>query len=182
MELILPNTDNMIFNTSCMHSISLVVDISFCVSGLAHLHMPLRPPLVSIQELPITLYKLVRRRFGGRNENSREENNILSMCAFAVFSILIIFTCNYRERRHLRYQILYRGIIWGWRSPWLFQHLHSLWMWIWKQHCIVHGTITIMRRKRETSSYEGGGEVGYSVLDILSTAGGAECTLRILES
>ena len=36
-----------------------------------------------------------------------------------------------------------------------------------------------MRRKRETSSYEGGGEVGYSVLDILSTAGGAECTLRI---
>ena len=92
MDLILPNTDNMIFNTSCMHSISLVVDISFCVSGLAHLHMPLRPPLVSIQELPITLYKLVRRRFGGRNENSREENNILSMCAFAVFSILIIFT------------------------------------------------------------------------------------------
>ena len=36
-----------------------------------------------------------------------------------------------------------------------------------------------MRRKSETSSYEGGGEVGYSVLDILSTAGGAECTLRI---
>ena len=60
MDLILPNTDNMIFNTSCMHSISLVVDISFCVSGLAHLHMPLRPPLVSIQELPITLYKLVK--------------------------------------------------------------------------------------------------------------------------
>ena len=36
-----------------------------------------------------------------------------------------------------------------------------------------------MRRKSETSSYEGGGEVGYSVLGILSTAGGAECTLRI---
>ena len=32
------------------------------------------------------------------------------------------------KRRHLRYQILYRGIIWGWRSTWLFQHLHSLWM------------------------------------------------------
>ena len=103
MDLILPNTDNMIFNTSCMHFIPLVFDISFCVSGLAHLHMPLRPPLVTIQELPITLYKLVRRRFGERNENSREENNILSMCAFAVFSILIIFTCNYRERGHLRY-------------------------------------------------------------------------------
>ena len=42
--------------------------------------------------------------------------------------------------------------------------------------------ITIMRRKSETSSYEGGGEVGYSVLDILSTAGGAECTLEIQES
>ena len=79
MDLILPNTDNMIFNTSCMHSIPLVFDISFCVSGLAHLHMPLRPPLVSIQELPITLYKLVRRRFGERNENSRKENNILSL-------------------------------------------------------------------------------------------------------
>ena len=92
MDLILPNTDNMIFNTSCMHFIPLVFDISFCVSGLAHLHMTLRPPLVSIQEPPITLYKLVGRRFGERNENSREENNILSMCAFAVFSILIIFT------------------------------------------------------------------------------------------
>ena len=42
-----------------------------------------------------------------------------------------------------------------------------------------HDTITIMRKKSETSSYEGGGEVGYSVLGILSTAGGAECTLRI---
>ena len=66
MDLILPNTDNMIFNTSCMHSIPLVFDISFCVSGLAHLHMPLRPPLVSIQELPITLYKLVRMGIWGK--------------------------------------------------------------------------------------------------------------------
>ena len=66
MELIPPNADNTIFNTS-WYSIFLFV---FLLN--AHLHMPLRPPLVSIQEPPITLYKLVRRGFGERNENSRK--------------------------------------------------------------------------------------------------------------
>ena len=56
MELIPPNADNTIFNTS-WYSIFLFV---FLVLLNAHLHMPLRPPLVSIQELPITLHKLVR--------------------------------------------------------------------------------------------------------------------------
>ena len=98
MELILPNTDNMIFNTSCMQSILLVFDIFLFVFLVLLTYTCLSAPRWSpYKSSPSPCTSLSG---WGRNENSRKEKNFVNVAssALVVFSVLIIFTCNYWER------------------------------------------------------------------------------------